>query len=64
MNPVFNVTCFQSVTNIQMNSPMKDLLVELLDEFEDLEPELVALRIALKHQGSRNTRKPTADAAL
>jgi hypothetical protein len=64
--PKFNVSNFQGITNIQMNEPMRRLLVEFISEVEDdwqeMAREVHALRKALvtrntvqsqRRQGSR-----------
>jgi hypothetical protein len=62
--PTFNVTNFQDVINVQMNDSMRQLLIELIDEFEtnELEAECMAFRNALNNpQGDRFKRiKPHA----
>ena len=61
MQPVFNVTKFQGVTNIQMNEPMAKALRNLINEV-DLQPQerhLVALHAALCHpEGSVRPERP------
>lgn len=47
--PKFNVCdAFDGVTVIQCNAEFADLMVQLLSEIDDLEPEILAFRSALK----------------
>lgn len=55
MRPTFNVTEFQEVVNVQMNDSMRDLLIRLLDDFDELEVELKAFRNALGDPRGRKT---------
>lgn len=58
MRPTFNVTDFQDVINVQMNDPMRHLLIDFIDEVEgDLEIELRALRNALSDPHGALERK-------
>jgi hypothetical protein len=51
MQPVFNVTKFQGVTNVQMNESMTDSLRRLISEvdIQSDEKHFYALRAALAH---------------
>lgn len=61
MRPTFNVTEFQEVVHVQMNRAMRDLLVDLIDDFDNdnLEPELRALRKALQDPQGAQLRRAT-----
>lgn len=59
MRPTFNVTDFQDIINVQMNDPMRRLLIEFIDEVDgsDLEIELRAFRNALSDpQGMKHKK--------
>lgn len=59
MRPTFNVTDFQSIINVQMNDPMRRLLIGFIDEVDDheLEVELRAFRNALSDPQGSNYKK-------
>ena len=59
VRPTFNVTDFQDVINVQMNDPMRHLLINFIDEVEgdELEIELRALRNALSDPQGALERK-------
>lgn len=59
VRPTFNVTDFQDVINVQMNEPMRRLLIDFIDEVEanELEIELRAFRNALYDPQGANYKK-------
>lgn len=68
VRPTFNVTDFQNTISIQMNEPMRRLLIEFIGEVDDqeLEIELRAFRNALsepkgaqfkRHKTKKNGRR-------
>jgi hypothetical protein len=58
MRPTFNVTEFHDVVNVQMNKPMRDLIISLISDCEDdIEPELRAFRRALSDPQGAQIRR-------
>jgi hypothetical protein len=57
LKPVFNTGLFRDIVTTQMNRSFADLLYEVLDEFERLEPEIHAFKLSLVRPGQKPAKR-------